>query len=344
MNSFSVIIPVYNCENTLRKTVESILKQNYTDIEIILVDDGSTDNSLNECERLSVEYKYVRVFHKKNEGQLSARLYGIRVATRRWLLFLDADDEFKEGALVRLDEVIKSNNGLECIIFGLERVKDNEVIYTWSNREDETYSPSTRLDFLRKVLLDNRYNSMCRKCVLKEIIPNEDLSNFYNVRMGEDLIQSIGIYNSVKNAIIIKDILYSYHLNPNSVTSKNISYGYNAMYSPFTSFEFMYDYATTTLELDVFDRQNLLSMAIVYISEEIEKISVSTDSIDVKISNLNRIKNERIVKEYICSEIKTRIPNKNWRIISYKLFINNHYLLSMLYTQIVHFIREKTVR
>ena len=94
MNDFliSVIVPVYNREMYLERCVRSIMNQTYQNLEILLVDDGSTDGSGEICERLAKEDKRIRVFHKENGGSSSARNLGIREAKGEYLGFIDSDD------------------------------------------------------------------------------------------------------------------------------------------------------------------------------------------------------------------------------------------------------------
>ena len=88
----SVIIPVYNVENYLEECIESILRQSYMDLEIILVDDESTDNSGNICDLYSKKDNRIKVIHKKNGGLSSARNVGLKIAKGDYISFVDSDD------------------------------------------------------------------------------------------------------------------------------------------------------------------------------------------------------------------------------------------------------------
>lgn len=100
----SVIIPLYNKEDCIVKTIESITKQDYNDYEIVVVDDGSTDNSVAIIQ--SLENDCIRIFQKKNGGPASARNYGVMNATGKWGLFLDADDFLEPGSLKILENLV----------------------------------------------------------------------------------------------------------------------------------------------------------------------------------------------------------------------------------------------
>lgn len=104
MLSLSVVIPVYNAESTLRKSVDSILCQSYRDFELLLVDDGSNDGSSVICDEYSQKDNRVKVFHKANGGVSSARNLGIDNAQGEWITFIDADDYISESYFDTIDE------------------------------------------------------------------------------------------------------------------------------------------------------------------------------------------------------------------------------------------------
>lgn len=119
MTKISVIIPVYNAEKTLRACVESVLKQEYDDFELILVDDGSKDSSLKICEEYALTDSRVKVLHKENGGVSSTRNCGIAVAVGEWVTFVDADDYiepsyFSEIPMLQADIVIGSYNHVKA--------------------------------------------------------------------------------------------------------------------------------------------------------------------------------------------------------------------------------------
>ena len=122
---FSVIIPVYNVENYLIESFNSVVNQNYTSLEVILIDDGSTDSSGIVCDQLSNEYDFVTVIHQKNKGLSVARNTGILSASGRYIVFLDSDDKLSDNALFNLKKVIVRYNNPDYIISRRQSITEN---------------------------------------------------------------------------------------------------------------------------------------------------------------------------------------------------------------------------
>lgn len=111
----SVIIPVYNIEKYLDRCLESIINQSYTNLEIILIDDGSTDNSGKICDDYKNQDNRIIVVHKKNEGVSQARNLGISIATGEFLSFVDGDDTVeKDMFLTLINNAYKYNADFSC--------------------------------------------------------------------------------------------------------------------------------------------------------------------------------------------------------------------------------------
>lgn len=120
----SIIVPVYNCESYLCKCVDSLLWQTYKNIEIVLVDDGSTDNSPSLCDDYADKDARIKVFHKKNGGPSEARNLGIKEANGDYLMFVDSDDWVEENFC---DEALAcaTKNDVKIVSFGLRLVYDD---------------------------------------------------------------------------------------------------------------------------------------------------------------------------------------------------------------------------
>lgn len=122
----SVIVPIYNAAKTLHRCIDSILVQSYTDFELLLVDDGSLDNSGSICDEYAAQDSRVRVFHKQNGGVSSARNLGLDNARGEWVTFCDSDDYVGRGWLIAFNERI--TNDVDLVIQGIYYIINGEVV------------------------------------------------------------------------------------------------------------------------------------------------------------------------------------------------------------------------
>lgn len=118
MPKISVMIPVYNVEKYLKKCLESLVRQTFGDIEIICVNDGSTDNSSAVMQSFAVQFQQIKIFSQENSGVSSARNYGIEKAKSEYIMFLDGDDLYRPNACEKTFEAVK-NGDFDIGIFGI---------------------------------------------------------------------------------------------------------------------------------------------------------------------------------------------------------------------------------
>ncbi len=128
MVEISVIMPVYNTEEYLEESINCILNQTFKDIELICVDDGSTDNSLNILKEIAEGEERVSVFHQENKGGGAARNYALTKATGKYLYFMDSDDILKENALQEFYDIAEEKN-IDFLIFQAINYDDEEEEY-----------------------------------------------------------------------------------------------------------------------------------------------------------------------------------------------------------------------
>ncbi len=212
---FSIIVPIYNCEDYISACIESVINQGYDNYEMILIDDGSTDRSLDICEDYANRNTKIIVYHKENEGQLKSRQYGIEKACGDYLLFLDADDYYKPGSLKIINDTIQKTE-CDLLIFGVDLVENKGKVRSKWTEETCLIVLSDKGEIFEKVLSSFSYNSMCRKAVKNSCIQIIDLPILFH---GEDLIQSIDIIDQAKKVAFIDQTLYCYRNNPKSVTN-----------------------------------------------------------------------------------------------------------------------------
>lgn len=208
----TIIVPVYNAKEHLNHCVNSLVQQSYPEIEIILIDDGSTDGSDSLCDEWGDQDQRIQVIHKPNEGVSSARNTGIKMAKGEYLLFIDSDDALASDTckiLVELQEKEKS----DCIVFGIKQTNGN----IWAPRQHAKYYSSTdfKTDFtywLNAELISPPVNKFFKKELIYDLFQK-------SMSFGEDLVFCLSYLKHCERIIFIPDALYLHNnLNVNSIT------------------------------------------------------------------------------------------------------------------------------
>lgn len=169
----SIIVPIYNTSKYLNRCIDSLIHQSLSDIEIILIDDGSTDNSLKICEEYEKRFDNIRIYSQNNSGQSVARNYGIRVAKGKYIGFVDSDDYVDSGMYESLLKVALSNNCDLCIC-GNEKYYNYSDIHTCNkNAEYETEIDNQKI--LKNYLLQKISSYPCDKIFKRELLLNNNI-------------------------------------------------------------------------------------------------------------------------------------------------------------------------
>lgn len=209
----SVIVPVYNASRYLENCVNSITSQDFTDFEVILVDDCSPDNSGEICDRLAKSDNRIKVIHKeKNEGPGNARRTGLEIAKGDWVAYSDSDDWFCNDAFEKLSRFL--NSDADIIAFGMNMCKEDK---NGSVIKTERIVPLDRMADSREkigdmlVSLDKSrvfqymWNKLYRMSFLK--VANVD---FDGKKIMEDFYYNIKVFDRAKKVISISEALYNY--------------------------------------------------------------------------------------------------------------------------------------
>lgn len=205
---FSIIIPVFNVEEYLEQCVLSVLSQTYQDFEIILINDGSTDQSAIMCEQYETQDKRIQVIHKINEGLSSARNKGLELAMGDYILFIDSDDFWKHNRVLEDINNILLNNDFDLILFGFSyyysdhRHKDIHF-------EIDDLSNNFVLDLEKLVTCNIYFASAWNKCIKKNLLIDNQLF-FPFMRLSEDIIWCARLAMYVKKYTIFNDVVYMY--------------------------------------------------------------------------------------------------------------------------------------
>lgn len=206
----SIVVPVYQAEKTLRRCVDSILNQMYEEIELILVDDGSTDESGMICDQYAANDDRVVAIHKENGGVSSARNIGISAATGRFLMFVDSDDEIASDFVqIYIDE--QELDTCDIVIGGFTRVLENGE----SRKEIPLLNGKRNLDVWQEICKDtSMFGYICSKLFRTDIIKANHLRFRTDMHAQEDLEFCLSYYNYCISFDFISSSSYYYYYVP----------------------------------------------------------------------------------------------------------------------------------
>ena len=225
MLKFSIIVPIYNIEKYIEKCIKSVLIQNYKNFELILVNDGSTDNSQNICEEYSKIDDRITIINKKNGGLPAARNTGIKIATGDYICHLDGDDFWKEGYLEYLNNKLSSNK--IDILFGCGRYD----FFGNSNYNKEYYYKNIQKIFnkneLIKYLMAMGHEipaSACTNVYNTSFVKNKELFFTEGLTWSEDTDNYFNVLLNCRTYDFMDEIYYVDRKNNASAMTKEYSY------------------------------------------------------------------------------------------------------------------------
>lgn len=227
----SIIVPVYNAEKFLNKCIESVINQSYKSIELILINDGSTDNSEMICNKFALSDKRIKVFLQKNSGPAAARNSGIRNAKGDFIFFLDADDVIEKNAIEIL--IGKYNQYQpDLVMSNFSKLENNGDLIKQSvtfRPDDEPFehqikelSKTDVIAYVRHFLKhpSNHLISYCWARLYKSsIIRKNNISSNEDMRLFEDFVFNLEYLKHTNKIIFVNDNLYTYTMHNNCVSA-----------------------------------------------------------------------------------------------------------------------------
>lgn len=207
----SVIIPSYNAEQNIAECVNSILKQSYKNIEIIVVDDGSTDKTGLIARAFAENNSCVTVIHQKNRGVSAARNQGIKKATGELLCFVDSDDTLPEESITALVKNMQEH-GVDAV-FGNYSYMYNGKIFS---RKERIFSKNYTIQEIKSQLIDDgtlsgiTFGSACASLYKLELVRDNSIAFNENLKVNEDGVFNVEYCLSVSKIRYISDVVYNY--------------------------------------------------------------------------------------------------------------------------------------
>lgn len=218
---FSILVPVYNAGKYLDECLESLTKQSFSDYEVVLIDDGSTDGCGEKCDAWRRRFpERLRVAHQANQGVVPARAAAFREARGEYLVFADADDLLHTDALKTLKEYF-CRYGADMVLFPASGKPDfSEPITKLPFADGQLLSVAVSGELRRLLGSTFLLNSLWMKAFRRELVDFDwDFSPFSHITEGDDLIISLPVVERARRIVYCSRILYYYRENPGSITN-----------------------------------------------------------------------------------------------------------------------------
>ena len=215
----SIIVGMYNCENTINKTINSILNQSFNDFELILIDDGSIDNTLEVIKAFNDSR--IKLIKQNNKGISNVRNKGILEANGDYICFVDSDDYIEKDYLKELYEYMINNN-LDYVMCNYYKVINDKAYLVKPAFNSNTITTDKQLLINKLFYGNNKFNifSLCMGLYKKDIILNNNLKVDEDLNYGEDVVFNYQYINNINSFAYLNKALYNYTYNPKSLSNK----------------------------------------------------------------------------------------------------------------------------
>lgn len=222
---FSIVVPVYNVEKYLKQCVDSILNQTFTDFELILVDDGSSDDSPNICDEYKKKDDRIKVIHQKNSGQVVARKTGLVLAKGDYVQFVDSDDWLELNALEVVAKNIKENNAdivtfdaYFCYNYKKSKVGQSVKagVYNKKQLKEKIYP---KMIYSGNFFYFGIYAAMWNKVFRRSLLFPNMINVDPRLKIGEDGVTTFATFLDAEKIVVLEGVhLYNYRDNNSSIT------------------------------------------------------------------------------------------------------------------------------
>lgn len=214
----SVIIPAFNCEKTISKCIDSALAQRNCEMEILIVNDGSSDNTEKICEEYACNYCNIKIINQRNSGVSSARNTGINSSTGEYLFFLDSDDELLADSIFTMVQIL---NDSECdLVCGGIMIQRKDLSFSCLSQKTITKSGSEIIDDLANPL----FTSCCGKIFKRDVLGAIKFDECH--RINEDCFFMFQYLLKCKKVIATDVMVYKYLYHENSASHCHFSEKY----------------------------------------------------------------------------------------------------------------------
>ena len=318
MDLISIILPVYNAELSIKTTIKSILKQTHTNFELIIINDGSTDNSHQLIQEYQKTEKRIKYFSIPNNGVSNARNYGLKHATGTYVTFIDSDDTYEENYLQILLKSIKKYNA-DLASCAYKTVHKNPKIVSIS-ADLINYSLKEYIEILQPNLL---INQLWNKIYKLNIIKKNTIFFDTDIDLAEDYKFNLEYFSQIKSQVYINIPLYNYRINDNGLGFKYRKDSSKIKLQLLEMLENLYNKKKYSLN---YIYKNYIIQYFAWLSNIVDKRSSLSQK--EKLEQLAKIMNDE--SYYLKIEEIKRNSNRKTRVICKILLIKNKYFLYFL--------------
>ncbi len=233
MIKVSIIIPAYNAEKYIFRSLHSALNQTLQDLEVVVINDGSTDRTRAIVEDIATKDSRVKVLNIENSGVSNARNIGINNSQGEYIQFLDSDDWIEPNMSLDMYS-FAVNKKCDIVVSNLYRDDDSGNLVIWKDLKTDIYLYS-KDDYLKELFSNRAYHSVWNKIYKKEIF--NDISFPKNISLGEDFVMMVDISLNADNIGKIDRAYYHYIINPNSITEDGKSKKFYQLFDAYSIIE-----------------------------------------------------------------------------------------------------------
>lgn len=321
----SVIIPIYNSERWLERCIMSVTNQTYRNLEIILVNDGSSDKSLEICEKFKKSDNRIVLINKENEGVSKARNDGLKLSNGRYIMFVDSDDWIEHDMCEILINTIK-NEEVDLVLCGLNVYQNENLLRTphIEERKIELFSSIEEYFVCRTINC-----GPCNKIFIRDKITS-DFDN--TIKKAEDLLFNIEYLKNVKNVYSVSKCLYNVCLdNENSLNRKiSLTKIEGTSYTSIKEIEFLENFYNDYKKIEFFRRsvKNDLAAQIYMLQNEC--------CVNEFKDNCKKLQSNKYVMKIILFDNKV----KQYIHILFMLFLKRKYNILFIYCKFLNMIKK----
>ena len=210
----TIIVPIYNSEKYLERCLNSILNQTYSNLEIILINDGSEDSSGKICEDFANKDKRIVLINTENDGPAKARNLGLEKATGKYISFVDADDYIENDMIETLYKVLKEKN-VDMVRANYDIKKGGKTFFNNEKSLDKLYDKTNMNEFIQNIISENMKSFIWLLLIKRECIKDNFSEEIY---IYEDTNFYLTTLSNVNTLYVFSKIVYHYEVNSNSVS------------------------------------------------------------------------------------------------------------------------------